>query len=73
MINTKTGMENTLSNYRNNESETKTYYKDKVKIYYRNFKDIDLKITHNNTLPNWRLAKIPILEDIASMVEFNIM
>ena len=35
-------VENTLSNYKNNESETKTHYKDEVKTNYRDFEDIDL-------------------------------
>lgn len=54
------------------EGETNT--KDEIKTNYRDFKDIDLKITSNDILlPGPHLAKNPVPEKIASMVEFDIM
>lgn len=41
---------------------------------YENLKDLDLKITHNDTLlPRPHLARDPVPEDIASMIEFNMI
>lgn len=70
----KRGLKNTISNYKDNESKTKIHYGNMIKINYRNFKDIDLEITRNNILlPSFCLAENPILENIASMIEFDIM
>lgn len=41
---------------------------------YENLKDLDLEITSNNTLlPDPRSVEDPVLEDIASMVEFDMI
>lgn len=60
--------------YGDNTDETETNYGDKNKMDYRYFEDVDLKITRNNTsLPPPRSAENPVPEDIARMVEFDMM
>lgn len=72
IIDTKPGVKST--DYRDNADETKTNYKDKNKMDYRDFEDINLTIIYNNILlPLFCSAENPVLEDIASMVEFDIM
>lgn len=67
-------MKNIISNYKDNESKTKTHYDNEVKIIYRDFEDIDLEITCNNTLLSGLCsAENPVPEDIANMIEFHIM
>lgn len=73
-MDTTAGVEKTVSDYGDIESETKSHYGDEVETDYGDFEDIDLKITRNNTLlPGPRLAETSVSEDTASIVEFDMM
>lgn len=73
-MDTTAGVEKTVSDYGDTKSKTESHYGDEVQIDYGDFEDIDLKITRNNTLlPGPRLAETSVLEDTASMVEFDMM
>lgn len=73
-MDTEAGVETTINDYRDNESETETHYGDEVETDYGDSEDIDLEITRNNTsLPGPRSAENPVPEDTASMIEFDMM
>lgn len=74
IIDIEVSIKNTINNYKNNKNKTKIYYDNKVEIDYEDFKDIDFKIIHNNTLlSSPHLAKNLISKDIANMIKFDIM
>lgn len=74
IINTKTGIKNIISNYRDNKSKNKIHYNNEIKTDYRDFKDIDLKIIYNNTLFSGpRSAENSILENTISIIKFDII
>ena len=64
--------------YRGNKGKTETNYGDENETDYRDFEDIDLKITRNDTLlppprPFPYLAKNSILEDIANIIKLDMI
>lgn len=73
-MDTTADMEKTVSDYGNTEGKTESHYGDEIKTDYGDFEDIDFEITCKNILlPDPRLAETSVLEDIASIVEFDIM
>lgn len=60
--------------YRNNTSKTETNYGNENKINYGDFENIDLKIICNNILLSlfYSIENL-VLEDITSIIEFDMM
>lgn len=72
IINTEPCVKNT--DYRNNTNEIETNYKDKNKTNYRDFEDVGLEITCNNTLlPPFCFAKYLVPKNTVSIIKFDIM
>lgn len=72
-MNTELSVENT--DYRDNANKTKINYKDKNKTNYRDFEDINLKISWNDTLLTLPYSAENLVSKDTSIIiiEFDIM